>query len=402
MKTTMSSKERILATIAGKPADHVPLSMEVHPSYSQYDPKVADWKNQFERTEFLLSYGTDPMTEVWLPDPSCHPDVKIRQGRDENTSDGYVHLWKEYETPAGTLRQVIRQTDDLYTWHKINRNTRGSIADIIDGVGLLEDANPSRHVQPLINGPEDLKKMKYLFHRPCDDAYAKWQQDALYAKKKAQQTNTVFLARRLYLGSAILWLTEAEKAMCTYETDPGYVGELLEIVQDWQFKMLDMVLDIGVDMVTRFGYYDTPDFWGVKYFDRYLREPMDKEAELCEQAGAYLCQQQSEGITQLADIYKEMKVHVFRDVDPVQGREDMDLLKQQLGSTKTLMGGVNLDVWLKNAGQAEIEQKIADTIRKMAPGGRFILHPIPGVYAGTPWAKIEMMIDAWKKYADAI
>lgn len=58
MKTTMSSRERILATVAGEPIDHTPLSMEVHPSYLLYDPEIANWKNQFECTEFLLSYGT--------------------------------------------------------------------------------------------------------------------------------------------------------------------------------------------------------------------------------------------------------------------------------------------------------------------------------------------------------
>ena len=80
-----------------------------------------------------------------------------------------------------------------------------------------------------------------------------------------------------------------------------------------------MVLDIGVDMVTRFGYYDTPDFWGVKYFDQFLRPLMDEEAEACEQAGAFLSQQQSMGLCVQREIYKKMKVHVLRDVDPVSG-----------------------------------------------------------------------------------
>jgi uroporphyrinogen-III decarboxylase len=401
MKTTMTSRERIRATVKGEPTDHIPLSMEVHPSYLQYDPKIANWKNQFERTDFLLKYGTDPMTEVWLPDPCFHPDVKVTAGREENTSDGYVHLWTEYETPAGTLRQVICETDDLYAWHKINRNTCGPLADLLTGVGILEDANPSRHVQPLINGPEDLEKMKYLFNPPTGDDYAKWKEDAIYAKKKAEETHTTFLARRLHLGSAMLWLTDAQKTMCTYESDPDYVGKMFEIVEGWQLKLLDMVLDIGVDIVTRFAYYDTPDFWGIKYFERYLKDPMDKEAELCEQSGAFLSQQQSEGLTQQVEVYKKMKVHILREVDPVQGGEDLALLKRELGSTKTLMGGVNLDVWLANAEQAEIEGKIKETMDKLAPGGRFILHPIPGIYAGTPWEKIEMMVNAWKKHADA-
>ncbi len=49
--------------------------MEVHPSYNTYDPRLATWTDQFERSEFLASLGTDPMVEVWLPDPSYHPTI---------------------------------------------------------------------------------------------------------------------------------------------------------------------------------------------------------------------------------------------------------------------------------------------------------------------------------------
>ena len=400
MKTTMNSRERILATVAGKPIDHTPLSTEVHPSYTLYDPSIANWKDQFERTEFLLSLGTDPMTEIWLPDPCFHPDVKVTSGRDKKGDGQYPYLWKEYETPAGTLRQVIRETEDMYQWHKINRNTRRPLADLIDGVGLIEDVNPSRSVEFLIKGPDDLAKMRYLFNPPTGEALEKWRQDALYAKQQAQNTNTILLARRIYAGSAMVWLTDAVKSMTTFEEAPEFITEFLDIIYQWQLKLLDIVLDVGVDMVTRFGYYDGTNFWGVKYFDRYLRTMMDEEADLCHQAGALLSQQQSEALTQLTPIYKQMKVDILRDVDPVQGYEDMDFLKRELGQTKTLMGGVNLDVWLAHAEPAEIEMKIKDTLETMAPGGRFILFPIPGIYAGTPWAKIEMMINAWKKYAD--
>lgn len=78
MKVRMTSRERILATCAGEPTDHVPLHLEVHPSYLQYDPKVATWRDQFERTDFLLALGADTMVEVWLPDPSFHPAVSVR------------------------------------------------------------------------------------------------------------------------------------------------------------------------------------------------------------------------------------------------------------------------------------------------------------------------------------
>jgi uroporphyrinogen-III decarboxylase len=399
MKTNMTSRERILATVAGQPTDHVPLSMEVHPSYLLYDPKVAHWRDQFERTDDLLALGTDPMVEIWLPDPCYHPDVKVTSWRENNQSDGMSRLCKAYETPKGTLRQVIRETSDLYQWHKINRNTRAPLADLIDGVGLVEDVNPSRSVEFLINGPEDLDKMEYLFLPPSGDALAKWREDAMYAKGEAEKRKTMLLARRLYGGSAMLWLTNAQKTMCTFAEDPDYIRRFLDIIHRWQMKLLEMVLEIGVDMVTRFGYYDTPDFWGVKYFDQFLRPLMDREAEVCEQVGTLLSQQQSEGLCIHREIYKRMKVHVLRDVDPVQGGEDMALLKRELGATKTLMGGMNCDIFLAGANRESVDAAVKRTIELMSPGGRFILHPIPGVYAGVPWDKVLWMVDSWRRYA---
>ena len=395
----MTSRERVLCTVRGEQTDCVPLHIDVHPSYLTYDPAVARWSDQFERTDDLLALGTDPMIEVWLPDPCCHPDVRVTAWRDDNTSDGAPILYRAYETPAGTLRQAIRETPDLYDWHKINRNTVGPLADPIDGVGLLEDVNPSRSVEYLVNGPEDLRAMEYLFMPPEGEALQQWREAALYAKAQAQSREVCLLARRLYAGSATLWLTDAQETIIALAENPGYVERLLGIIQQWQTRMLDLALDLGVDMVTRFGYYDTPDFWGLQFFERFLRRPMDREAEACEQAGAYLCQQQSKGLTQQAEVYRKMKVHILRDLDPVQGEEDMGLLKQKLGGDKTLMGGINCDVLLANATREEVDELVLHTIDLMSPGGRFIMHLVPGVYAGVPWQKVQWLVDSWKEHA---
>jgi hypothetical protein len=398
MKTTMTSRERILATCRHEQTDHVPLHLEVHPSYLTHHPHIATWKDQFERSEFLLSLGVDAMVEVWLPDPSFHPDVTVRSWKEKK--DGQVLLGKEYHTPAGNLRQVIKETDDLYTWHKINRNTRGALADLINGVGLLEDVNPSRSVEFLIQGPQDLEKMRYLFQPMTDDQLAAWREDALYARREADRLQTALVMRRLYTGSAVLWLTDAIQTMMTFEAQPDYVAEFLNIIFQWQKAMLEQVLElVDVDIVTRFGYYDTTDFWGRKYFERYLRPIMEAEAGLVHAVGALLCQQQSESLTQMVDIYKGMQVDILRDIDPVQGNEDMALLKRELGNTKTLMGGINGDLFLPRASSDEIDQTARETLALMAPGGGFILHVIPGVYYTAPWDKVLSLIEAWKKYA---
>ena len=107
----------------------------------------------------------------------------------------------------------------------------------------------------------------------------------------------------------------------------------------------------------------------------------------------------AEGITQQVDLYKPMKVDVLRDIDPVQGGEDMALLKRELGATKTLMGGLNGDLQLANAAPEEIDDVVRRTLELMAPGGGFILHIIPGVYGGVPWANVLRAVACWKQTA---
>jgi hypothetical protein len=341
--------------------------------------------------------GADAMIEVWLPDPTFHPDVTVRTWREER--DGLVLLGKEYQTPAGPLRQVIKETPDLYRWNKINCRTRGPLVNLIDGVGLLEDVNPSRSVEFLVNGPQDLPKMRYLFQPQSGDRLAQWRADALFAKREAQQREVALIARRSYCGSAWMWLTNVQESMLTYDTDPGYADEFLSIIHNWQKTNLAQVLDVGVDIVTRFGYYDTPDFWGRKYFDRYLRPRMDEEADLVHQAGALLSQQQSEGLTRLVDSYRHMKGDILRDVDPVQGGEDLALLKRELGARKTLMGGVNGDLHLAQASPTEIDATVRQLLALLAPGGGFIMHVIPSIYPGVPWANVLQLVGAWKRHA---
>jgi hypothetical protein len=375
------------------------LHLDVHPLYFQYDPQVATWEDQFERTDVLLALDVDAMVEVWLPDPTFHPDVKVRSWREEK--NGTVLLGKDYDTPAGPLRHVIKETPGLYQWNKINSKTLGRFTDnLIDGVGLLEDVNPSRSVEFPIKGPEDLPKMRYLFQPMAGEQLTQWREHAFYAKKEAQRRQVAFIARRTYCGSAMVWLTDALKTMVTYEDDPEYVGEFLQIIHKWQLATLEMALDIGdIDIVTRFGYYDTPNFWGRKYFDRFLRPKMDEEADLVHHAGALLRQQQSEGVTQLVDIYNEMEVDILCDIDPVQGQEDLALLKRELGATKTLMGGINGDLFLVNASPSDIDQTVRETLKLMASGGGFIMHIIPGIYSGVPWTNVLSLVEAWKKYA---
>lgn len=377
--------------------DHVPLNIDVHPSFVATEPVASTWKDQFVITDALLELGTDPFIAIWLPDPCPSKEVNIRTWKEKNPETGQTLLGKEYETPAGSLRQVIKETADLYSWHRINRKTIGPIGELIDGVGLLEDVNPSRSVEFLINGREDLEKMEYLFQLPSSPLLDEWRQAAHFAKREAERRGVTLWARRTYCGSALLWLCKAERFIYALTDEPEFVERFLRIIQNWQNKVLEMVLELGVDVVTRFGYYDTPDFWGVEPFRKYLVPLLEEESKVVHEAGAFHCQQQSKGLTQQIEVWKTLSIDILRDVDPVQGGEDLSRLKSELGTSKTLWGGINGDVMLVRSSREEIHQAVQDTVKLMAPGGGFILSLIPALYAGVPWEKVLILIEAWKE-----
>ena len=95
--------------------------------------------------------------------------------------------------------------------------------------------------------------MRYLFQPMTENQVAAWREDALYAQQQAGRLGTTLLMRRLYTGSAMLWLTDTLKSMLTFDTTPDYMGEFLDIIYQWQKALLQQVLDIvPVDIVTRF------------------------------------------------------------------------------------------------------------------------------------------------------
>jgi hypothetical protein len=90
-------------------------------------------------------------------------------------------------------------------------------------------------------------------------------------------------------------------------------------------------------------------------------------------------------------------VDILRDVDPIQGHEDLAFLKKELGDKKTFWGGMNL-LELEGDKKPDIDSMVKNAMQSLSQGGGFVLYPIPGVYAEAKWEYVLQMIEAWKKY----
>ena len=103
----VSSRERMLAALRYQEPDYVPL---IFHSFGFQPPRHLKWSNQIEQAQSWLSIGVDAWLNVWPP-MAFHPDVKVRGWKEDLPGERWPCLVKQYETPAGILRQEVFETD---------------------------------------------------------------------------------------------------------------------------------------------------------------------------------------------------------------------------------------------------------------------------------------------------
>ena len=398
MTSAMASRDRILATMRHEDVDYIPCVVDMHPGYR--NGPLATAEDQFDVTDVLLDMGFDGTIDIWFPIQAPHPDVKVTYWREADPDrDGFLR-GKRYDTPIGPLQQVVRETPD---WDSLDhmmfsRSTRGKRDERTPDLEMLDDYNASRSVEYLVKGEDDLDKLEYLFQPLPDDALEAWREEALYAKSFAERRNLLTHGRRTFAGSSVLWLYDTADFLVEMVANPAHVERFLRIVQDWQNWALSVVLDVGVDMVSRFGLYDGPSYWGHKYFDRYLRPLIDEETRIVHDGGALHAQGQSEGITAYLDSFAAMDLDVLIGVDDIHAHDDFVELKRVVGGEVALWGGIDANATLDAGTDQDVDDAVEKACRVLGAGGGFVLWPVWSVYYQVPWSKMERLVAAWVKY----
>ena len=164
MKNTMSSRERMLAAMRREEHDHVPFSPYIY--QDSWGKRELYWRNQIDRAEKMLDLGLDPVFNIWLPDYQASPEVEVKTWREKKGDE--TLLTKEFHTPAGVLRQVVREDDE---WCRARHGawipkTWGGVDRDHFGMDLFDDYNISRRLEPWVKDRSDLEKLKYIIRIP--------------------------------------------------------------------------------------------------------------------------------------------------------------------------------------------------------------------------------------------
>ncbi len=374
----MKPKERILSALKRQETDYLPCVPKFWSS-----PKVSgyQWKDESERLEVLINrLGVDTYLSVGLERPH-HPDVKEKVWEEKPSNEKYPVLHKIFETPKGNLEAVVRKTED---W------PHGQ------DIPLLGDFNVSRYIKPWLETAEDVEKFAYLRLPPGKEENERFREQLKNWQKLIERYQVPTYATYAMGLTSGLHLFGAQQMVMLSMDNPEIITRFLEIQHQTDIKVLKILLDSGVDIVRRNGWYESTDFWSPSQFERWVLPQLKKEVEITHQATRPLIYTMCTGIMPLLPFLSKIEFDSLDTIEPVLGNQDMDLIVKELGDKKSLWGGVSAPIHIGRGKPGDVRDAVDKAVSIFGRKG-FILTAAPSIRPQWPWENVMAMIDEWKK-----
>jgi hypothetical protein len=398
MAQHLTSRERLLEAISCREPDYAPCC------FMLFGALHSQCKDEFEFVDRELELGLDATIGVQsglllgrehtdqgdlggLP-VRYDPRVVIREWREDPPNERYPLLHREYSTPGGRLHTSVSKTEDY---------RQG------DRVPVFDDFVIPRAQKRLITRHEDLEALKYLLTPPSKDDIVVLRERAAVVKEFAASRGVLVEARWGVGADAACWLAGMTEVVFMGIDQPEFLEDFLGIIEKWNQSRMAVMLDTGVDLFVRRGWYESSELWSPSMYRRFLLPGLRRDVEMVHQAGAKFGYVMTVAQTPLADLLLEAGVDTLIGLDPVQGKGvSFPAMKQKVGKRICLWGGVNGFVTMELGTEDEVRGEVRRAIETMGNGGGFVLSPIDNVTQNTDqaWRNIHALIDEWKRGRD--
>lgn len=378
MTTSLSSRDRMLAALECRQPDHVPCC------FSAFQSLRERCAGQAEFLDRQLEMGLD--AAVIIPSVPLRYDsqVRIREWSENLPGESYPILHKEYETPAGTLSTAVSKSED-WPWG--------------DHVPFMDDFLIPRSRKFLITPDDNLDALRYLLPPPTDRDITQFRESARRAKSLASERDLLTVCCYGMIADLACWLCGIQEFMMLTIYNPDFVQQLLNVIEDWNRRCMEVAIEEGVDLFVRRAWYENADVLPPSEYRQLILPALRRDVEMAHQAGTKFGYLMSCASMPLMEMIIDAGVDVLLGVDPAQDRTmDMPLLKQKASGKMCLWGGVCGYLTVECGTPAQIAEQVRQAISILSPGGGFILAPVTNIRADTEqaWENVRALIEAWR------
>jgi uroporphyrinogen-III decarboxylase len=384
----MSSRERMLAVLRREAPDHLPLFFN---AFGFRPPAHLSWRNDIEQARAWLSVGVDAW--LWTGPPLRFRDsITVRESTETPAGERWPVMVKVYDTPAGPFRQeVFRSEDwvsDAWPGHADGR-----------GVSLFDDYNAVRNRRPPVIEEADVERLKHLL-QPLDGAdLAAYRDEVTALSAHARELGVLLVGQGSNGVDAAIQLCGANSVLQMAIDQPVLFEALLDTIDAWDRRNVEVLLDTSVDLIMRRGYYEGASFWSPDLWRRHFAPRLRALTEMVHAGGRYMGYTMSVGLAPLLEDLAAVGYDMHHLLDPLPNGRHLDLegVKATLGRTASISGGINAPITLECGSGSEIRQEVRDAACVLGRGGGFALTAAEGIFSTTPWESIEHVLAAWRE-----
>jgi hypothetical protein len=384
MASDMTSRERIRAAMRHEPTDHLPLCFE---GVCHGAPRfiVEAYPDPLDRACYYLEREIDTAVMCSPPFFSSR-GFATQQWRDQPADERYPVLHKEYKTPAGSLWQVVRKTDDYP-----------------EQVDLFSDHNvpPGRSLTYLVTEEQHLAALEWIFRPLDDDELTDYFERAKHFRAFCDRERVLMGTYVPGVGDPLIWLSGVENAVVAALESPSFWQQYVDIIARWDRRLVECAIEAGCDHVVRRGWYESTDFWSPSLYERYLLEPLQAEVRLAHEAGLTFDYVMNTGAMPLLSYFAKTRIDMLSNVDAQAPRTDLAAMKNGLGQTIALCGGINNHQVMEMGTEGQVRAAVQEAADLLAPGGGYVMAPGDALgyikVTDTVVHNFEVMVEAWRE-----
>lgn len=374
-KTTMTGRERILATIRHQEPDRVPIS-----------PRIWAW--------LLAEYGRCDLTTHLRELPDLDPVHPI----DDGTLNVIDEFPDTYALPGVKVEQRKYAEGDFTAVERTFHTPAGKLSDRIlippSGREFGVQPNPVR-TEHLVKAPEDLERLKYIL-APINQDYRHYHAARIEMGDRGVLVVTVRCALDHNAGHA----RDMEDLMVDYYDNRSFFDANLRLFHERSLAQIKAALEAGADGIFGTWYFASLSAgWSPAIFREVFVPLIREHVELTHRYGAFYNYYDDGRLAGSMDLIAGAGVDVLETcTPPPTGDFDLAAAKARIGSKVTIKGYIDLLHVVKDGTPALIEATVREALTIGKPGGGFILGSSDSFREGTPRGNIAAYFAAGRRY----
>jgi len=377
----MTPRERVLAAIRRQPVDYVPcvpFFSSLTEAQRRGKPWNYPWRPDEDARDYMINVlGVDPVVCMTFWDGAYCParGVTARVWKEGNT------LHKAYETPSGELHAAV-EANELWPFG--------------DDIPLYHDF-VAHYRKPWLQTEADLECMRHVVLPPHTDAQVEALRETVRGHKAVADALNLPTMASIGLGlTGALMACGAERICLMVVDNPDLVDAFLELEHRCSLRLMEIVVEAGVDLVRRNGFYETCDFYSPAILERFLGKRLRAEFDAIHAGGALAAYTVHSGIMPMLDYLDGIDFDCIMHLDPCFAGVDLNAVNAKLGARKSFWTGPSGTFHMHARDPEVVRQAVRDTFAAFGKTG-LILAAVSSTHPTMPWENTLAMVEEWRR-----